>query len=60
MKRFAPILLLLSTTLAAGMFEDAERLFLQGKFKECDSLIGSALKAKPTDAQRVKLQAMRE
>ena len=29
MKRFAPILLLLSTTLAAGMFEDAERLFLQ-------------------------------
>lgn len=60
MKRFAPILLFLSATLAAGMFEDAERLFLQGKFKECDSLIGSALKAKPTDAQRVKLQAMRE
>lgn len=60
MKLFASILFILSAILAAGEFENAERLFMQGKFKECDSLIENALKANPTDAQKLKLQAMRE
>lgn len=60
MKLLMPILFCLSTILTAGVFEDAERLFQEGKFKECDSLIGNALKASPAEAQKHKLQAMRE
>ncbi|MBN2643064.1 MAG: hypothetical protein JXR78_15535, partial [Victivallales bacterium] len=52
--------LFLALTLTAGEFEDAEKLFQLGKFLECDELIGKTLESNISEAQKLKLQAMRE
>lgn len=60
MKRFLLTTFAFISILSAGEFEDAEALFQQGKFKECDEKIGKALETKLSAPQKLKLQAMRE
>ena len=60
MKRFLLTTFLFAAILSAGDFEDAEKLFQQGKFTECDEIIGKALETKLSAPQKLKLQAMRE
>lgn len=60
MRFFLFTILFIILNLSGGEYEDAENLFRQGKFTECDELIGKVLDPNIPDTQKLKLQAMRE
>lgn len=60
MKKIFFIILAFTSILSASEFEDAEILFKQGKFKECDEKINKAFEIRLSAPQRQRLQAMRE
>lgn len=60
MKLYLLPLYICTVILSAGEFEDAEKLFQQGNFQECDKIINKAFETKLSTQQKLKLQSMRE
>ena len=60
MKLYLLPLYICTVILSAGEFEDAEKLFQQGNFQECDKIINKAFETKLSAQQKLKLQSMRE